>query len=414
MYLTRTPLRVSFFGGGSDYPVWYREEGGAVLSTAIDKYIYVSCRYLPPFFSVRHRIVWRHVELVDSIAEILHPAVRQGLQDLGFDDDRGIELHYQGDLPARSGMGSSSSFVVGLIQALMCLRGEVVTKERLADMAIHLERDVMNETVGSQDQVAAAFGGLNVIRFRPDDSYEVEPLALPAEREDELMAHLMLVFPGQNRIASSVARDVACNLHKQADNVRRMMALVDEGAEILRNGDVADFGALLHEAWERKRQISHRVSTPRIDELYAAARASGADGGKLLGAGGAGFMLFFAKPERQEAVRTALSHCLHVPLGIDHGGARRIYASEEPGLSGSTGRVVAHRQRWCMLGGRRAAETAGPERLPCPDRRPVALGPLFGYANYRIGGAMGRMAPVGECMGVVLWTDLAMQDPRGH
>lgn len=325
--LSRTPFRVSFFGGGSDYPTWFRREGGAVLSAGIDKYAYISCRYLPPFLGIRHRVVWRHVELVDSIAELLHPAVREGLRYLGFDDSRGIELHYQGDIPARSGMGSSSSFVVGLIKALMFLRGVDLDQTKLAEMAIDLEQNVMKEMVGSQDQVAAAFGGLNAIRFHRDGTFAVEPIGLSAERERDLISRLILVFPGHSRIASEVATSVAGNLENKSVNVRRMMAMVDEGVEILRTGNLDDFGILLHEAWELKRGLSERVSSQHIDELYATARKAGAIGGKLLGAGGTGFVLLYVKPERQAEVRASLAHCLHVPFGIDHSGSTIIYSA---------------------------------------------------------------------------------------
>jgi D-glycero-alpha-D-manno-heptose-7-phosphate kinase len=326
--LSRTPFRVSFFGGGSDYPTWFRREGGAVLSAAIDKYAYISCRYLPPFLGVRHRVVWRHVELVDSIAELLHPAVREGLRYLGFDDTRGIELHYQGDLPARSGMGSSSSFVVGLIRALTCLRGIDLDKTKLAEMAIDLEQNVMKENVGSQDQIAATFGGLNTIRFHSDDSFKVEPLGLSVDRERELLSRLVLVFPGHTRIASEVASSVTGNLESRAASVHRMVAMVDEGANILRSGSLDDFGRLLHEAWQAKRSLSERVSSVHIDDLYAAARNAGATGGKLLGAGGTGFLVFYVAPERQAAVRAALGNCLHVPFAIDHSGSSIVYRAD--------------------------------------------------------------------------------------
>ena len=327
--ISRTPFRVSFFGGGSDYPAWIGREGGAVLSTTIDKYIYISCRYLPPFLGIRHRVVWRHVELVDSIAELLHPAVREGLRYLGFDDSRGLELHYQGDLPARTGMGSGSSFIVGLIQAMVSLRGEEITKRRLAEMAIDLEQNQMHETVGAQDQVAAAYGGLNVIRFPRDREFEVEPLDLPAEREKELNARLMLFFPGKSRIASDVAESVTENLGHHTASLRRMVEMVDQGAHILRQGPLEDFGSLLHEAWQCKRGLSERVSSPEIDDIYARARAAGAVGGKLLGAGGTGFMLFYVDPDRQEAVSKALTPaCLHVPFAFEHGGSCIIYRAD--------------------------------------------------------------------------------------
>jgi D-glycero-alpha-D-manno-heptose-7-phosphate kinase len=328
LVISRAPFRVSFFGGGSDYPEWFSREPGAVLSTTIDKYIYISCRYLPPFLGIRHRIVWRHVELIDTIAEILHPAVREGLRFLNFDDSRGIELHYQGDLPARSGMGSSSSFVVSLIQTLMCLRGKKIGKQELAAMAIELEQKRMGDTVGSQDQVAAAFGGLNVIRFNPDGGFNVTPLELAAAREKELQSRLMLFYPGRSRIASEVADSVIENLASRAQNIRRMVSMVDEGAKILRGGDLDDFGRLLHEAWELKRGLSTQVSCQQIDDIYSRACRAGALGGKLLGAGGTGFVLLYAPPDRHDAIRAALPECLNVPFALDHEGACIIYQAD--------------------------------------------------------------------------------------
>jgi D-glycero-alpha-D-manno-heptose-7-phosphate kinase len=326
--IARAPFRVSFFGGGSDYPAWFCREPGAVLSTAIDKYAYISCRYLPPFLGIRHRVVWRHVELIDSIAEILHPAIREGLRYLGFDDTRGIELHYQGDLPARSGVGSSSSFAVGLIQALMCLRGREVDKHKLAEMAIELEQVRMKDTVGCQDQVAAAYGGINIIKFNCGGTFDVNPLGLPKSRERELLQRLMLFFPGRSRLSSQVADSITRNLSARSDNIRRMVAMVDEGARILLGGHLDDFGRLLHEAWDLKRGLSEQVSSPHIDSLYARAREAGAIGGKLLGAGSTGFVLLYAPPERHEAISAALQGCIEVPFALDHQGSRIIYKSD--------------------------------------------------------------------------------------
>jgi len=326
--MSRAPFRVSFFGGGSDYPAWFKREPGAVLSTAIDKYVYISCRYLPPFLGIRHRVVWRHVELIDTIAEILHPAIREGLFYLGFDDARGIELHYQGDLPARSGVGSSSSFAVGLIQALMCLRGKELGKQRLAEMAIELEQVRMKDVVGSQDQIAAAFGGINIIRFRCDGSFDVQPLGLSEARSAQLLQRLMLFFPGRSRIASHIANSVTQNLEAHSDSIRRMVAMVDEGAEVLRRGNLDDFGYLLDEAWQLKRGLSEQVSSPHIDALYARALDAGAIGGKLLGAGNTGFVLLYVPPERREDVAEALPGCIEVPFGLDQHGSCIIYRPE--------------------------------------------------------------------------------------
>lgn len=322
----RAPYRVSFFGGGSDYPAWLEHEPGAVLSTAIDKYVYITCRYLPPFLGTKHRVVWRHVEQVDSIAEILHPAVREGLRFLKYDDSLGIELHYQGDLPSQSGMGSSSSFVVALMQALTCLRGDAVDQRTLAELAIELEQSRMNETVGSQDQIAAAFGGLNVIMFRKGGAFDVHPILLPVTRQREFFSRLMLFFPGRKRLSSGIAETVVKNLRDRGNSIRRMVGMVGEGTEILRHGSLDDFGLLLHEAWELKRSLSDAVSSDEIDELYRRGREAGAIGGKLLGAGGTGFFLLYVPLDRQDAVRNALTpQCIHVPFAMDSEGASVIY-----------------------------------------------------------------------------------------
>ena len=244
MIITRTPLRISFFGGGTDYPAWYKKEGGAVLSTTIDKYSYITCRYLPPFFrELKHRIVWRHVETVYTISDILHPAIKEGLRFLGFDDTKGVEIHYQGDLPARSGMGSSSSFAVGLIKALLALRGETIEKHGLALKAIELEQDRLKESVGSQDQMSVAYGGLNVIRFEKDGTISVEPVEMSEERRAELESRLLLFYSGTSRSASDIADDIIANISANGDLLRRMRSHVDAAKDLLQgNGDIDDFG----------------------------------------------------------------------------------------------------------------------------------------------------------------------------
>jgi D-glycero-alpha-D-manno-heptose-7-phosphate kinase len=319
--VSRTPFRISFFGGGTDYPAWYRQHGGAVLSAAIDKYCYISCRRLPQFFGCRHRIVWSHIETVNSIAEILHPCVRVGLQMLGHDDADGIELHHEGDLPARTGIGSSSSFAVGMINAMSHLRGTPLSRRALALTAIDLEQNWLKEHVGSQDQVAAAYGGLNVIRFRVDGSIAVERLRLPEGALALLESRLLLFFTGSTRLSSDLARRLIDNFADKAAHLRRMAAMVDQAAALLTAGALDDFGRLLHETWALKRQLTDSISNPMTDDIYAAARAAGALGGKLLGAGGAGFMLFYVPDARQASVRDALRHLPCVPIRVDHAGS---------------------------------------------------------------------------------------------
>jgi len=326
MVISKTPYRISFFGGGTDYPEWYRKEGGAVLSTTIDKYCYLSCRFLPPFFNIKHRIVWSHVETVSSISEILHPVVREGLPFLGFDDSVGLEIHHQGDLPARAGIGSSSSFVVGLIKALTALQGMSIRKHELALRAIELEQNVMKENVGSQDQVAAAYGGFNVIHFLPSGDIEVKPVDIPASRLLDLQSHLLLFYTGTSRLGPEVAKGIIEKLgSKQAelDEIRRM---VDRGLSILSgNGCMDSFGRLLHEGWALKRELSPAVTSQAVDKIYKIAMEHGALGGKLLGAGSAGFMVFYVPLEKQKHVIDALSGYLHVPFKFENEGSSLIY-----------------------------------------------------------------------------------------
>ncbi len=330
MIISRTPFRISFFGGGSDYPVWYLREGGAVLSATINRYCYISCRYLPPLFEVKHRIVWSHIETVSALAEVLHPAVREGLQFLGFNDELGLEIHHQGDLPARSGIGSSSAFCVGLIKALTALRGEKIGKHELALKAIELEQVVLKEHVGSQDQVAAAYGGLNMIRFEPDGSIHVEPVELGTARIRELESRLMLFYSGRTRLASQVAGGVIAALPSKSRELREMRRMVDRAVAILRGGgDLDAFGRLLHDGWFLKRQLSDDISNSRVERVYAKAMEAGALGGKLLGAGAAGFMLFYVPPERQDAVRSALADHACVPIGLESEGSSIIYEDPE-------------------------------------------------------------------------------------
>lgn len=326
MISTRAPYRVSFFGGGTDYPAWYLREGGAVLSTTIDKYCHITARYLPPFFAERHRIVWSHIETVASISEILHPAVREGLRFLGFDDRVGVEIHHQGDLPARSGIGSSSSFSVGLIKALTALRGQMINKHDLALRAIELEQAVLRENVGSQDQVAAAYGGFNLIRFQRNGSIQVEPVTAAPRRVEALEKHLMLLYTGSSRMGGEIAASVIAKIGDKTAELRRMQQLVDTAVGILTgNGSLDAFGDLLHEAWRIKRGLAAGVSNPEVDEIYETARRHGALGGKLLGAGARGFMLFFVPPGRQAGLMKALDRLLWVPFRFESEGCTTIY-----------------------------------------------------------------------------------------
>jgi D-glycero-alpha-D-manno-heptose-7-phosphate kinase len=324
MIISRTPFRISFFGGGTDYPQWYRQHGGAVLSTSFDKYCYITCRELPPFFDHKYRIAYSRVENAKNIDQIEHPAVRAVLGEMGF--EYGLEIHVDADLPARSGLGSSSSFTVGLLNALSALRGQRVSRDWLAREAIRIEQEVIQESVGSQDQTAAAFGGFNMIHFLQDGGLKVEPVIVPGERKRQLNDHLMLFFTGFSRIASEVAKSKLANLDNRTDELCRMRNMVDEAIDILSSGkDIRAFGELLHVAWNFKKSLSNQVSTGQIDGLYDTGRKAGAIGGKLLGAGGGGFMLLFVEPEKQADVRRALHDLIYVPFQFEATGSQVIY-----------------------------------------------------------------------------------------
>jgi D-glycero-alpha-D-manno-heptose-7-phosphate kinase len=324
MVISRTPYRISFFGGGTDYPSWYKLHGGAVLATSIDKYCYITCRYLPPFFEHRFRVVYSKIEDCMTIDQIKHPAVRAALSQLNF--ERGVEVHHDGDLPARSGMGSSSSFTVGLLHALHALQGEVRSKKELAEESIQIEQQVLNETVGSQDQVTAAYGGFNHIVFLSNGEISVKPMTLSQTRLDELNDHLMLFYTGIKRTASDVAETYVETIDEKRRQLRILRDMVDEAVSILgSNQNIHHFGELLHEAWQVKRSLSDKVSSGEIDNVYATARERGAIGGKLLGAGGGGFMLLFVPPNQHDLVRAALSEFIHVPFRFEHGGSQIIF-----------------------------------------------------------------------------------------
>jgi D-glycero-alpha-D-manno-heptose-7-phosphate kinase len=324
MIISRTPFRISFFGGGTDYPDWYLKHGGAVLSTTFDKYCYITCRELPPFFDHKYRIAYSVVENAKDICDIKHPAVRAVLQEIGF--DQGLEIHVDADLPARSGLGSSSSFIVGLLNSLHALKGRRLSRDFLAREAIRIEQKVLGESVGSQDQTAAAFGGFNVINFRPDGGINVEPVVLATPRKNLLNSHLMLFFTGFSRVASEIAKDQIANINNKVDELHRMRRMVDEALDILSTDqDIRFFGELLHTAWVCKQSLSDKVSTSEIGNIYETARKAGAIGGKLLGAGGGGFMLLFVEPEKQLQVRASLKDFVHVPFQFEAAGSQVIY-----------------------------------------------------------------------------------------
>ena len=325
MIITRTPLRISFFGGGTDYPVWYREHGGSVLSVAINKYCLITVRGLPPFFHFNYRIRCYLNEEVEALEEIKHPSVRECLRFMKI--TRGVEIVHSADLPSRSGLGSSSSFTVGLLNALYTLMYKMPTKRELALNAIHIEQNLIQENVGSQDQTVAAFGGLNRIDFGCPQHILVRPVILPPKKLSSLCDHLLLFYTGFSRTASDVAAEqIKRTLDKKAE-LRKMVELLEEAMQVLlaESASLDDFGRLLHEQWLIKRSITELISSQRIDEIYATGLKAGALGGKLLGAGGGGFILFFVRPEHHAKVRESLKSLLHVPFSFDYVGSQIVY-----------------------------------------------------------------------------------------
>ena len=325
MIISRTPYRISLFGGGTDYPAWYRKYGGKVLSSTIDKYLYISVRNLPPYFDHRLRLVYSVIEECQSCEEIRHPAAREVLKYLGVRD--GVEIHYDGDLPGQSGMGSSSAFTVGLLHALSAYLGKEVTPQFLTKQSIHIEQEVIGEAVGSQDQVNAAYGGFNSIGFHKDGSISVQPFVLTPDQMSELNEHLLLFFTRKARFAHEIATSYFNNLDSQKGKLIRMLKMVDEAENILRGeGELNQIGNLLDESWSLKRSFSSAVSSEAIDSVYEAAKSAGALGGKLTGAGGGGMLLLFVPPSRQSSVKDKLNHLLHIPFHFQLGGSQVIFS----------------------------------------------------------------------------------------
>lgn len=324
MIISRTPFRISFFGGGTDYPAWFQEHGGSVLATSINRYCYITCRFLPPFFEHKSRVVWSKIELVNNQNDVTHPIIREAIKYLEIDE--GIEIHHEGDLPARSGLGSSSAAAVGILNALYALRGNMVTKATLAREAIVIEQELLKENVGVQDQIQTAFGGLNRIDIARDGSFQVRPVVINEARTRDLEHHMLLFYTGVSRDASSVAADQISAIPRRTDELHEIQNLVDTATEILTsNADLTDFGRLLHEAWLLKRSISDKIAPAFVDEIYDRAIRAGASGGKLLGAGGGGFMLFIVRPDLHNQVLSALSELLVVPVELDRAGSQIIF-----------------------------------------------------------------------------------------
>ena len=318
---------MSFFGGGTDMPQFFKENGGAVLSTTFDKYCYVNVRHLPPFFEYTTEASYAKIERVTDLDDMEHPLIRNAMRMLDMHE---LRITYEADLPARTGLGTSSSFAVGLLNACYCLKGKYADKKQLADDAIYLERVLCNEAGGWQDQIAASFGGLNKITFFGDD-YQVDRVIISPERKKMLNDNLMLFFTGFTRFSSEIQQSTGAVIKDKTTQLREMLALVDEAESVLTNKerDLDDFGRLLDETWKLKRQTGSKISTGSIDELYARAIKAGALGGKLLGAGGGGFLLFYVQPEKRREVMAAMHDLLYVPFQFENAGTRVIYYSAE-------------------------------------------------------------------------------------
>lgn len=324
MIITRTPYRLSLMGGGSDYPRYFKQFGGAVLTTTIDKYCYISLRRMPPFLGSKYRVFWSKAETVDKVEDIEHSGVRGCIQYLGNSD--GIEVNHAGDLPARSGLGSSSAFTVGMLHALHVLNGERPGRVQLAEEAINVEQNVLGETVGIQDQIECAWGGANLIDFDREGQYSVSPLSWSPNAQSEIESHLMLLFTGLQRHASEIAATQVNNVDRKQKEIARLVSMVPNAATAMARGSAETLGELLHESWMLKRELSDKVTSHEIDGIYETARKSGAYGGKILGAGGGGFMLICAPPELHEKISEATNR-ISIPVKFEHRGSELVLCS---------------------------------------------------------------------------------------
>jgi len=328
MIITRTPFRMSFFGGGTDIESFFRENGGAVISTTFDKYCYVTVRHLPRFFDYSSEFSYQTTERVSSLDEIKHPAIRNAMKMLDMHE---IRLTYEADLPARSGLGTSSSFAVGMLNAFYALKGKYADKKKLADEAIYLERTLCNEAGGWQDQIAASYGGFNRINFNTDGTYDVYPVIIHPDRKKDLENNLMMFFTGFTRFSSDLQKANATGYAEKKAQLKEMFTLVDEAEKIMtdNHSNLDDFGYLLDKTWRLKRQTGGAITTNSIDELYEKGIKAGALGGKLLGAGGGGFLLFYVRPENRTAMMKAMNDLLYVPFQFEDGGTRVIHYTPE-------------------------------------------------------------------------------------
>ena len=328
MIISRTPFRISFFGGGSDYPIWYKENEGRVINASIDKYCFVNLRELPPFFDYKYRVVWSKIEQVIELNDIEHPVIREALKLMKF--SFGVEVHHHGDLPARSGLGSSSAFSVGMLHMLQVLNGKTPSKDYLAKKAIFLEQSVLKETVGVQDQILTSHGGLNKVKILPSGEYEISAINLSKDRIENFEERILLFYTGVSRFASDIAKKQVLAIPKNKVNLHEMQKLVEIAADLLSNGnDLDDFGRLLDQTWQLKRGLESSITPSFINDIYTKGISAGALGGKLLGAGGGGFIIFYVPPEYKQSVLDALKDLLVVPFKIDFTGAQLMYSKSQ-------------------------------------------------------------------------------------
>ncbi len=326
MLISKTPYRISFFGGGSDYPSWYMKNGGKVISSTIDKYIYISCRNLPPFFEHKHRIVWSKIEMVKHTNQIKHKVVREMLKY--FKINNGLEIHYDGDLPARSGMGSSSVFVVGLMNLFYSYLNKKISKKELAEESIYFEQKILREAVGSQDQIAATYGGFNKIIFKNNGKFSTKKMQIKKNTLNNLNDNLVLVYTGLKRTAHEIAKDYVNKLkNSKKTNILEILNFVNEGERVLKNNDLDSFGKLLHESWLAKKSLSSLITNSTIDEIYNSMMRKGALGGKLLGAGGGGFFLFYIPKFKQKKIVGQFKKLITVPFKFTNEGSKILFKS---------------------------------------------------------------------------------------
>lgn len=323
MIISKTPYRISLFGGGTDYPSWFNKNKGHVISFSIDKYVYISCRYLPPFFKHNLRIVYRRQEQVSNVDDLRHPSVKAVLKYLNIKNN--VELHYNGDLPSRSGIGSSSAFTVGLLNSLGAYKKLNFSQKMLAEKSIFIEQKKIGEVVGSQDQISVSYGGFNYIKFYKKNRFKVSKIKIPNQKMHALNNNLMLFHTGKYRTAENISKKYVNDLQKKEIYMYQIYQMVFDALLLIKSGDIDSVGKMLHETWELKKKMSNFISNPFIDQIYSIGRESGAYGGKLLGAGSGGFMLFYVPKKNQKKVKDSLFKLLHVPFKMENNGSRIIY-----------------------------------------------------------------------------------------